>query len=505
MTKKVIKALLLLAVLTSCEEIENSQYQPYLTDVIEKVVYNNGQGYNYVASFQGIEMNVISAELSDYSLQIRQTIRIDKEGTNLTNVGFKITHSSTGEITTLPASIAHNGNELVAEATLRCNYDNNYSITPFYNIGQFELCGTESFFLRSIEDMKPHTAKMSTDVEMVLNAHTITPVVEVTELVDDVEFTFAGTTRKGVKSGSRFTADFDLIDLKAADGDGIEYSGIKYVATNKFGQANGSIDYSVRMVNSQDWETKLIGKDDGVKANYITIGGANWAKGNLIYNNGKWSIDDDPLGHPVNQQDKSFVQYFSFGSTSADPNKYHDVASVDNVPSEFSGDTRYDVAAANLAGWRIPNQEEAGNLSIVTSQQNCKTGIVVFPIKDVKKHFYSNTQVTLKAVPSDGLYFPSGGMYSGRTTSEGAVTKRVYPNLGAYMTDYKFDYSDLLGSKYRCCYCMYFYNPNPNNKALMSCWYIFDSTYKGYGSYNMGTKESFSTLWKYFVRPVYGK
>ena len=498
MTKKVIKALLLLAVLTSCEEIENSQYKPYLTDVIEKVAYNNGQGYNYVASFQDIEMNVVNAEPSDYSLQIRQTIRIDKEGTELTNVGFKI-NSLTGENMTLPATIVHNGNEVVAEATLRCNYDNDYSVTPFYCIDQFELCGTESFFHRSIEDMKPHTANMSTDVEMVLNAHTITPVVEVTELVDEVEFTFAGTTRKGIKNGSRFTADFDLIDLKAADGDGIEYSGIKYVAINKFGQASGSISYSVRIKNSDDMITNFIGKDDGVKPNYITIGGANWARGNLIYKNGKWSIDDDPLSHPVTQQNKSFVQYFSFGSTAADPDKYHDFASVDNVPIEFSGDIRYDVAAANLAGWRIPNQNEALYLSILTSKQNCKTGIVAYPIKDVKKEFYSCTQVTLKAVPSDGLYFPNGGLY-GRSTNTG--TNLLYPNLGAYMTDYKFDLTDLWGGIERCCYCMYFYNPNHNNKG-MGCWYLFDSKYKGYGSYDMENKVHFSSLWKYFVRPVH--
>jgi len=139
---------------------------------------------------------------------------------------------------------------------------------------------------------------------------------------------------------------------------------------------------------------------------------------------------------------------------------------------------------------------------VSTSKQMCKNGIVLCPIGNDDKYFYSNTQVTLTQVPPDGLYFPNGGIYSLKNIS-GPAYQNLYPTLGAYVTDNQFTY-DYLGTKIRDIHCMYFYNPSPNNNSLTNYWYLFDEEFKGYNSYNMGLKSDLSIIWKYYVRPVYG-
>lgn len=502
MTKKVIKALMLLAVITSCEEIENKGYEPLLTDVKEKALYHNGQGWDYVASLQDIELTIANADLTAYNLQVRQTIHLAKEGADISEAGFKVVGGNAEE-TIEPATITRgSGGDLVAAATLRCNYDGYYSITPFFGIEQLRVYGEESSFRRTLEEMKPDLNKMFYDLEMSVNAHTITASIETEEIVDNMEFTFAGVSKKAIKSGNRFAADFDLNNLEPGGMEGREYKDIGLVATNMFGQTIANIPYSVRVVPYQDLFYNKRNPADGVKTDYITIGGVNWAKGNLICKNGAWGIDNDPFSHAVNQQDNALVQYFSYGSTDADPNKFVDLATADKLPEQISGDTRYDVVATHLKGWHMPTNEESMTLVMSTSMQICKSGIVLYPIGNADKYFFSNTQVTLKKVPADGLYLPNGGVYSARSNGS-SVWSNLYPALGAYMSDSQFIYN-YLGTKIRDIQGMYFYNPSPNNNSLMNYWYLFDAEYKGYGSYDMGTKSDLSLTWKYYVRPVYG-
>mgnify|MGYP006873018311 FL=1 len=451
--------------------------------------------WGFVASLQHLETSITSANNSSYSLQLKDIVHVTNEGVGITKGGFLIHSSSNAEESTIPATLNRRGEEIVMEATIpSCSYNEYYNITPFVGTDDFVYTGEGVQFRRSIDEMKPNVFNMTTDVEMSANAHTITPIVETTEMIDELEFTFAGKTLKAQKSGNRFSADFDLNDLDASQEyawEGQEYRGISYVAANLFGSANGTIDYAVRVIPYSQGNFNKREAGDGTKQNYITIGGVNWAKGNLICKNGVWSIDNDPFGHLTNQQDNGFVQYFSFGSTSADINSFLTYSTIDNIPSVISGDKRYDVVAANLDGWRLPTAEEAFKLMYSTSHQSCKNGIVLYYPQTADKYFYSNSQVTLKDMPTDGLYLPYGGMY-GKVRNN--VISQLYAQMGAYMTGEKTEPDDtyLKGG-----YCIYFYNPSPNNYAwLVDVNPRFDSNYRG--NYN----ENFSLEWKYYVRPV---
>ena len=500
MTRNVLKYFVFLSIVTACEKIENENFQPMPEETRDKVISSNGHGWKWMASFQNTEMSITDADMSSYGLKLRQTIRLTNDEAIIKEAGFKVLSSQNNGVMILPATISHSDNELVSEAVLQCKYGGYYSITPLIAIDDYKFYGEEQTFSRSIEEMKPKLENMVTDVEMASNAHTITAVVETEGMVDDVTFTFAGATQKGVKNGSRFTADFDLNSLESSLSGNV-YEGISYTATNMFGQTKAVIAYSVRVVDYQENYYNKKNDSDGVKSNYITIGGVNWAKGNLVCKNGTWGIDDNPLGHEATKQDNELVQFFNFGVTTSEPSRFLDAATAASLPTSIAGDKRYDVAAANMDGWRLPSYNEAMSLLFMTSQQNCNGGIVLYPIENRDKMFYSSSQVTLTSVPADGLFLPNGGLYS-LSNRNGIAWANYCYNLGAYMTDDIFTYTSL-GSTYIYNNCLYFYNPNPDNNSMMGLWYIFDAAYRGYGAYNMGNKTHFSVYWKYYVRPVY--
>lgn len=477
MTRNILKFGVFLSIVTACEKIENETFQPLLAETSDKVIVSNGQGWEWMASFQNIEMNIDDANTSSYSLNLRQTIHLAKDGAIIKEAGFKVVSPQNNGITLVPATVSHSGNDLIAETVLQCSYGGHYSITPRIAIDQYEFYGEEQTFSRSIEEMKPKAENMATDVEMATNAHTITAVVETDGMVDGVDFTFAGITRPATKNGNRFTADYDLNELAVKDDRQTDYNGITFTATNMFGQATGNIRYAVRVLNIAEEVSKQCASD-GMYDDYATIAGTKWAKGNLICRNGVWGFDSDPLGHEPTLQDDSFQQYFSYGSTKADKDKYMSYEELDNMPEYIGGDSRYDVAAANMPGWRLPKANEAWQLLDASSQQMCNNGMVVCPVGKSRKQFVSNTSVTLVKVPTDGLFFPMGGYDSGwGATSTGT---------GAYLMDAK---------QYHASYCLLF--PLSDDYLVASVYFSF-----GPDRYH---ETTFNLAWKYYVRPVYNK
>ena len=477
MIRNILKFAVLLSIFTACEKIEDEKFQPLLGETSDKVIFSNGQGWEWVASFHNLEMNIADANTSSYSLNLRQTIHLVKDGAIIKEAGFKVLSPQNNGITFVPATVSRSGNDLISEAVLQCKYDGYYSITPLIAIDQYEFYGEEQTFSRSIEEMKPKAEKIVADVEMTTNAHTITAVVETDGMVDRVDFTFAGITRPATKNGNRFTADYDLNELAVKDGRQTDYNGIVFTATNMFGQATGNIRYAVRVLNVSE-EISRQCTQDGMYDDYAIIAGTKWAKGNLICKNGVWGFDNDPLDHELTQQDDRFQQYFSYGSTKADKDKYMSYEELDDMPEHIGGDSRYDVAAANIPGWRLPNAGEAWQLLDASSQQMCNNGMMVLPINNSGKRFESSTPVTLEKVPAGGLFFPMGGYDSGW-----GVTST---ETGAYLVDAK---------QYHASYCLSF---------PLSSDYSVASVYFSYGP-DRYHETTYNLTWKYYVRPVYDK
>lgn len=501
MTKKVIKALLLLGVLSSCEKIGNEDYQPFLYERIKKIIKVDGANTTfYLASFMHTDLAFVNADKSAYSLRMRQNVHLIDGGPDIKETGFNINYSSTDgvwDVKTIPATISRNGDDMYFEAILECSYGSRYNIIPYVVIDQLMFEAEASSFYRNLEDMLPNGNNMVTDVEMRVNAHTITAVVETEEQIDGIDFSFAGISHQATKNGIRYTADFDLNELDPGNFSTF-YSGISFAAKNKFGEYSGKIDYSVGVYQPGNGRYVVDTSNDGIHENYITIAGVNWAKGNLIYKDGRWMIDGNPFSHSPYLQEENMVQYFSYGSTSATIDAYPNSTTISSMPWCISGDKNYDVATANLGnGWKLPTWDEAYKLDANASQQCTKNGMIYYSPQKLKKRFHSCSPVTITSVPSDGLFLPCGGFYESLRTGKPATLTNE--GIGVYMTE-GHDYDNI--SKKYLLNCLYFYlQYHSMNQYYITFIGSQYSSKEGMAYWDGGEFNIDKS--KYYVRPVY--
>lgn len=97
-------------------------------------------------------------------------------------------------------------------------------------------------------------------------------------------FSFAGQAKKGVfDQDGDYSVDFDLYDLLPSS---TPYSGVTIVLNVVFGEYKKDLSYSVMVEKTASFD------DDGDKGDCVRIAGIDWAKGNLVCDNGKWTIGD---------------------------------------------------------------------------------------------------------------------------------------------------------------------------------------------------------------------
>ncbi len=445
--------------------------------------------WGFSVRFEETNFAIVRADEASYDLQLSSVVTIDDEGMGITGCGFKVSYYDNGNNKEefIECPFDKSGKQVTIETTMPdCLYNPNYQVSPYVSSGDFRYYGSTNSFSRSLSNMKPSsnwwTAPVgSTSIEMGSSAHVIVPVLECSEMISEVTFTFAGKTKTAKKQGQRFTAEFDLEELSAGNYGG--YNGITFKVTNQFGSASGYIAYAVNVkdVATISYYSDYSKSGDGVKSDCVTFGGYDFAKGNLVCKNGKWGIDSDPLGHELTEQSSDFVQYFLFGHTDA---QYNDFSNFEAYTIyAIGGDKRYDVVAANLGNnWRLPAGGEFYAL-MAASYQFCEQGVVFRPTYGQKRRYQSSAQVKLTQVPADGLFMPAGGTYSNYNNKTSPAI--VYPNYGLYMTGYK-------DSGTTSAYCFYF----GLGTKEMSVGSKLNSTSNGRYGYLQAYND------KYFVRPV---
>lgn len=429
MKKRIVYVLLALLSFSACEKIEDDRYKPFVAKEEGKVMNDWG----FIADFRAISVIVTNVSQNGYTMTLRDTVTAVLEDNIIDGAGYVVSYSSNeNKDRVIPASITRNGNMIVFDATMTdCSYDMPYAVTPYVMSGNKTCYSGNTNIVRSRDDLKPKLSNMYYTIEMSSNAHTITPTIRTTELIDNFTFTFAGKTKEAVKQGDKYSVDFDLNELNVNQ----DYSGITLVASNSLGDVEGCLPYELSVTDYfVNGRYCIRSEKDGPNGNYITIGGVNWAKGNLVCENGVWHIDESPLNTPTTLQQSSFIQFFSFGDTTGAIDRFPTNERVNLLPQNIYGDINYDVVAANLGkGWRLPSYDEACILLYSTSHQLTQNGIILYPIQTRNRMFYSKTPITLKALPSDGLFLPFGGIatngYYGSTVK--------YESIGAYMTGTK--------------------------------------------------------------------
>lgn len=275
--------------------------------------------------------------------------------------------------------------------------------------------------------------------------------LEVDCTVKDSQYplTNAVASFNGISSNASISQNGISVDFNLADMDKSSDSNISFSLSNALGTTTWTVPMAVTTAIATAHYA-----DDGCYDDYIRLCGVDWAKGNLICDEGIWRIastqDESFLDRDKNIVSTKQIEYFTFGETNADIySKNHGYwythAFEVNTSCSIQGDPASDVVAANLSdGWTLPSKSDLLKLADTASWQygyterNGKITYGILFYTHTEKLFHSFTTVRFDAEKLDemGLFLPALGYHRSNSSGAGYKEQVYYMSADAYKTDY---------------------------------------------------------------------
>lgn len=383
--------------------------------------YPDEWGFKATLTEQTVEVISADASTSTYDVQIVAKLDGGSRSETISGAYYKIgviepvsNYTSKTNYFEVPAEITHNGDQMIVTGILKgCIFGRTYSeITlvmktdgeDFSYSGSWKDGMTRSF-TKSITDMQPSLGINGTSITFTKD-YKYRVIASCDNMISEASCTFGGKTKKAEREGSVLVAEFTLSELEIGS-----FRNFLFKASNEFGETSLNIPYSLT-IKGTNLDTSSFA-DDGEKEDCIRLCGVDWAKGNLVYDNGTWRINEDAVANSAYTNTSSYGEYFSWYYTTCD-NTFRYLSTSNQNRVEIQGDISHDVVAAHLPGWVTPTSTQIGRLELYATLTSPylsyifgTDGLMLFPAKSGRV-FQSGTPITVEIRPKGSLYLPNG-------------------------------------------------------------------------------------------------
>lgn len=402
--------------------------------------------WGFVVSNDGVKSEMLNASASGYDAKVTANIIVKEEGEGINSVGFIVTtDGDTEHIETIPANFSpNNGCIEISHIFNGLKFNKNYDVQPYIesNHVQYVMSGVQ--LKRTSQGLQPNitsrSVSMTKDYKIRLRLQGVNTYT--TAIAE-----FGGVRVQGQVSGGGLEKHTEceflipLSDLPVGTHDGI-----RLTISNDFGSVMETIPYVIRVSTATKYNAS-----DGEKGDCITLAGVDWAKGNLVYDNGRWLISDHPLTPSSNPASSSCSEYFTWysveNSSSFNVRLGSDVfgGSLTNYYGDVQGDVQHDIVAAHLSGWQMPSKSDFEAIVYSSTYDNsvqwCSGGVLFFPVMSGRR-YYSGTPINLEERPNGGLYFSAALQYDGNVVKRGqymmseGIMQSFYSNNSSWFLGY---------------------------------------------------------------------
>lgn len=335
-TLKIFLGLFLLCVLEGCES------------------YTEDFGF-YMNFSNNIYTTSIHAKPDSYSLSLSCPFDLQVGKMDISEAGFYYKGDKVvGE---------YNEDEQIVQATInQLPYNQSLQVCPYILTPEGEIRGNTASVLHKKEEFTPvvDTCRLFMPEVGKIRMEIDYRLADTTQKVTLVKTLFSEQSLNTEIQKEKIIIEFYLSDLTSAD-----TKTLNILLVNGMGEKSYAIPYSV-LVSEKD----VSYADDGEKDDCMRICGIDWAKGNLMYDNGTWRLGKS--------QDETFYyngidagiqnEFFSFGDVSGKRLYAGDLPihwythAFDINSCSIKGDPAADVAAAHLPGWTLPSRAEFQSL-----------------------------------------------------------------------------------------------------------------------------------------------
>ena len=386
------------------------------------------EDYGYEISFDSyVTQSDWKAEAGSYSVSLQTRYTIDEGEAEVQEVGF-ICRQDGGSETLLPGTVADGMIQATATGLL---YGVSYEVRPY----MVTTAGTQrpditGYIYHNAADFAPvpdGEIAMSMPEPGHLEFLVSYSLVDYTQEASSATLTFGGQNyAMTLENNIVARATVDLNELP--DG---TYSSVSVEVSNAFGSNSIQRELGLSVSSSPQQYA-----GDGEREDCIRLCGIDWAKGNLLYEEGVWKIAESQ-GRTFSagkQWDTEHVEHFTYGETTGELHDdfvrdWYVFAFLDTATRySISGDASYDVAAAHLGadGWVLPS---SADLLMLARNASWQYAIVTVGNKVVygylfytpgTKRFVCTTPVSIDAddLNGMGLFLPGCGYYNRRYYSE---------------------------------------------------------------------------------------
>lgn len=391
-TLKIFLGLFLLCVLGGCES------------------YTEDFGF-YMNFSNNIYTTSIHAKPDSYSLSLSCPFELEVGNMDISEAGFYCNGDKVvGE---------YNEEEQTVQATInQLLYNQSLNVCPYILTPEGEIRGNTASVLHRKEEFTPvvDTCRLFMPEAGKIRVEADYSLPDKTLSVTQATIVVSGQSFNAEIQDERIFSEFYLSDLTSAD-----VKTLNILLVNGMGEKSYVIPYSV-LVSEKD----VSYADDGEKDDCMRICGVDWAKGNLMYDNGTWRLgkSQDETFHYNGIDSGSQNEFFSFGDVSgkklyagALPILWYTHA-FDRNSCSIKGDPATDVAAAHLPGWTLPSSSELQSLISHASWQYGYTlqgqkkvyGVLFYTKSNKKVRSLTPVFFDSENLNEMGLFLPAMGM-----------------------------------------------------------------------------------------------
>lgn len=326
-TLKIFLGLFLLCVLGGCES------------------YTEDFGF-YMNFSNNIYTTSIHAKPDSYSLSLSCPFELEVGNMDISEAGFYCNGDKVvGE---------YNEEEQTVQATInQLLYNQSLNVCPYILTPEGEIRGNTASVLHRKEEFTPvvDTCRLFMPEAGKIRVEADYSLPDKTLSVTQATVVVSGQSFNAEIQDERIFSEFYLSDLTSAN-----VKDLEVLLVNDLGESSSTIPYSVLIS-----EKSVSYADDGEKDDCMRICGVDWAKGNLMYDNGTWRLgkSQDETFYYKGITSNSQNEFFSFGDVSSDGlgSWYTHAFDLYGCIS-IKGDPAADVAAAHLSGWTLPSRAE---------------------------------------------------------------------------------------------------------------------------------------------------
>lgn len=400
-TLKVFLGLFLLCFLGGCEN------------------YTEDFGF-YMNFSKNIYTTSIHANPDSYSLTLYCPFELQAGKMDIREVGFYYDDPNQSGVKIKAVGECSDNGQVVLASINQLPYNKQLQVYPYILTPQGEILGSTASILYSKEYFQPvvDSYKLTMPEVGKIRMEVDYRLADTALNVNQAKVVFSGKSLNTEIQKEKIFSEFDLSDLTAADAEGLEVS-----LTNEMGERSITVPFSV-LVSEKD----TLYSDEGEKDDCIRLCGVDWAKGNLMYDNGTWRLgktQDETFYYKNENYSSNQNEYFSFGDVSENLYTGAHVSWYTHAFDEYTncsiiGDPAADVVSAHLSGWTLPSRRDFQNLvdhaswqyGYTLQGQNKVYGVLFYTKSD--KNVRSLTPVLFDSEKLNelGLFLPAMGVWS---------------------------------------------------------------------------------------------